>query len=137
MKKCEQKGNTTRRFRAIAETPLWSKGKSLERVSGSFEKPDDALWVNTVIKLIGISSNPIIDSSISVKVDALFWSFCKYDIILSAHIFMHLFRETSVLSNYLQTSGLDILIANRLILQDFRWHRKIVTQFWSSENRSR
>lgn len=56
------------------KTPRYwcSKGKSSERLSGSFGKSYDALWVNVIIKLISICSNTTIHSSISVKTDALF-----------------------------------------------------------------
>ena len=55
---------------------------------------------------LAISSDTIIDLNANVKADALFLSLSKYDTILTAH------RETSVLSNYLQTSELYHLNVN-------------------------
>ena len=45
MQKQEQKGNRTKRLQAIGETRWWLERKSLERLFGSFGKPDNALWI--------------------------------------------------------------------------------------------
>ena len=41
----------------------------------------------------------------------------KYETIMMAHIFLRSFAVTTKLSKYLQTSGLDLLTARRLIEQ--------------------
>ena len=82
-----------------------------------------------IMSLFAISSDATIDSNTSVMVDSLLSSLCKSDTILTAHIFMPLFRETSNLSNYLQTSGLDFLTVNRLISQVFSNIEKLSRDF--------
>ena len=40
----------------------------------------------------------------------------KYETILTAQIFLRIFEYTTPLSKYLQTSGMDILSANRMVV---------------------
>ena len=82
-----------------------------------------------IMSLFAISSDATIDSNTSVMVDSQLSSLCKSDTISTAHIFMPLFRETSNLSNYLQTSGLDFLTVNRLISQVFSNIKKLSRDF--------
>ena len=136
MKQWEHKENTTR-LQVVGETCWLSNRKPLERIFVSFKKPCGALWVKFAMFFLAISSNTIIDLNTNVKADALFLSLSKYDTILTAH------RETSVFSNYLQTSELYHLNVNCLILlvpsnikksQDFKAVKIAADNFVTSIN---
>ena len=67
--------------------------------------------------LLAIVNDKTMESSIRVVTKSYMENLCKYENILTSHIFMRLFRETKIIWIYLQTSGLDLLTAKRLISQ--------------------
>jgi hypothetical protein len=67
------------------------------------------MYPNLIIALSKISSKKSFAPDIRIKASNLLKALLKYETILIAHIFMKIFSITSLLSRYLQTSGLDIL----------------------------
>ena len=53
---------------------------------------------------------------VRAKAKGYFEAFLKHETILTAQIFLRIFEITSPLSNYLQTSGMDLIIAHRLVM---------------------
>ena len=53
---------------------------------------------------------------VRAKAKGYFESFLKHETILTAQIFLRIFEITSPLSNYLQTSGIDLITAHRLVM---------------------
>ena len=117
MKKWERGSTSTKRLQAIGQTRWWAKGKALERVFGSFQQSDECLYVQVLMTLLAIRNDETMESSVRAMASAYLDNLSKYEIILTGHIFMRLFKVTTTLSKYLQTSGLDSLTANRLITQ--------------------
>ena len=87
MKKWEKEAKTTKRLQAIGETRWWAKDKALNRVFGSFGKPDEALWVKVIMALTAIRDDETTESSTKVLTNLYMESLCKYENILIAHIF--------------------------------------------------
>ena len=54
--------------------------------------------------------------SARVKAKGYMDGLLKYETILEAQIFLRIFEHKSPLSKYLQTSGMDHLIAHRLVV---------------------
>ena len=57
----------------------------------------------------------------------------KYKTILTAHIFLRIFGQTSALSKYLQTSGMNLVTAHRLVTGTQENLRKYARDFESVE----
>ena len=72
MKKWEaemtKESKSKKRLQAIGETRWWSKDKSLDRVFGSFGKPDhdSCLYVKVLITLVSIAHDERSDGDIKV-----------------------------------------------------------------------
>lgn len=54
-------------------------------------------------------------SAVRAKAKGHMETLLKYEVVLTLQIFLRIFRYTSSLSKYLQTHGLDILSAQRLV----------------------
>ena len=107
----------TKRLQAIGETRWWSKDKALNRVFGSFGKPpnkDDCLYIRVLLTLAAIGHDERTDGQNKAKAKGQIDNLLKYETILTAYIFLRVFRVTTRLSKFLQTSGIDLLTAKRL-----------------------
>ena len=51
-----------------------------------------------------------------IKTESFIEALLKYETILTAQIFLRIFEYTTPLSKYLLTSGMDILSANRMVV---------------------
>ncbi|KAJ4928749.1 hypothetical protein JOQ06_004375 [Pogonophryne albipinna] len=96
-------------------TRWWAKHEALKKVFGSFGKPEDGLYVDVLLTLSAIQKQATVKPCIRVMARGYAESFLKYETILTAQIFLRIFEHTSPLSKYLQTAGLDILSAHRMV----------------------
>jgi len=53
--------------------------------------------------------------TVLAKADGYAEALLKYQTILTVQTFLRIFRQTTPLSKYLQTSGMDLLTAHRLV----------------------
>lgn len=100
-----------RRLDVIGETRWWAKDEALRKVFGSFAKPDRALYTDVVITMERIEKDVTIKPAIRSKAQGYKDALLKYETILTAEVFLRIFEQTSPLSKYLQTSGMDIVTA--------------------------
>ena len=110
----ESKDPRRRRLTSIGETRWWSKGAALTKVFGSFGKPDGALYFDVLHTLSAIQDGETINATARVNAQG-YGQLLKYETILTAQIFLRIFQVTSPVSKYLQTSGMDILTAHRMV----------------------
>ncbi|CAL9702757.1 unnamed protein product [Knipowitschia caucasica] len=104
-----------RRLAPIGETRWLVKDQALRKVFGTFGKPDDALFTDLVITLSKIEKDETMKSIARVKARGYLEGLLRYETVLTAQVFLRVFQETTPLSKYLQTSGMDILTAQRLV----------------------
>ena len=69
------------------------------------------------------------ESHVRVMVQSYLEKLTKYEIILTAQIFMRLFGETTKLLKYLQTSGVNLLTAQRIVSQTHLSIEKVSRDF--------
>uniref|UniRef100_A0A8C6KUE3 DUF4371 domain-containing protein n=1 Tax=Nothobranchius furzeri TaxID=105023 RepID=A0A8C6KUE3_NOTFU len=114
----EETGQNKRRriLAPIGETRWWAKHEALKKVFGSFGKPENGLYVDVLLTLSAIQKRTTVKPSIRVMARGYAESLLKYETILTAQIFLRIFEHTSPLSKYLQTAGLDILSAHRMVV---------------------
>ena len=100
----------------IGETRWWSKDAALKIFFGSFNKPGSALYCEVILTLNAIRNLENINYPAGIKAEGFIETLLKYETILTAQIFLRIFEYTTPLSKYLQTSGMDILSANRMVV---------------------
>ncbi|KAJ8346852.1 hypothetical protein SKAU_G00282530 [Synaphobranchus kaupii] len=112
----ESKDPRHRRLAPIGETRWWAKDSALKKVFGVFGKPDAGLYVDVILTLSAIQDQKNINATARVKAQGYIEGLLKYETILTAQIFLRIFDVTSPVSKYLQTSGMDILSAHRMVV---------------------
>lgn len=95
----------------IGDTRWWAKDVCLRKVFGSFDDPKSGCFKKLVQTLAKIGSTIEIDADARFKAINLSQSLCKFKTILTAQIFLRLFKHTTPLSKYLQTKEMSILHA--------------------------
>jgi len=79
--------------------------------------PKEALFVNIIQTLNEIYKTPNFASNGIFKAKAYIDSLLKFEtIVLPKSIFLHIFPSTTPLSLYLQTKGLDIFQAYKMVI---------------------
>lgn len=104
-----------KRLTVIGQTRWWAKDVALTKIFGAFGVPDNCAYVSVVLTLTAISDNTHMASTVRTKAKDYVESLLKYETILTAHIFLRIFEQTSALSKYLQTSGMNLVTAHRLV----------------------
>jgi len=102
-------GGVLRRIRV--ETRWWAKDAALTKVFGKFGDPEGWLYIDLVITLKALSEKEADCACEGDYAEALL----KYQTTLTAQTFLRIFQQTTPLSNYLQTSGMDLLTAHRFV----------------------
>ncbi|XP_069468511.1 zinc finger MYM-type protein 1-like isoform X2 [Ambystoma mexicanum] len=100
----------------IGETSWWEKDTALRNIFGSFNNPDKAMFIDLIIALNNIGSNTDKFNS-NVRYQALHCVeyLCKFQTVLTAQLYLQIFNSTTQLSNYLQTTGMDVLQAQLMV----------------------
>lgn len=115
LEKCHSKQNSLKRLIKANSTRWWSKNNALNRIFGQYGTSDTALFVDLVHSLYLISSSEKFNKNTRSDALTLLNSLTKFEIIITANIYLKIFQTTTPLSNYLQTSGLDFMQAHRLV----------------------
>ena len=126
--------NVAKRLQSVGETRWWAKDKALTTVFGSFDNPDSSLFIKVLLSLYSIIHDDTFAADQKSKASCFFDQLQKYETIMTAHIFLRLFSTTTRLSKYLQTSGLDLLTAKRMINQASADLKKIQREFDSVQS---
>jgi hypothetical protein len=70
-KESRKESKTTKRLQLIGETRWWAKDKALERVYGTFKKPDECMYVEVQLTLLAIWNDDSMDAK--TKVNLVKW----------------------------------------------------------------
>lgn len=100
----------------LGETRWWSKHEALRKVFGHFGKPQNALFTDAVLALAAIEEKDNEKATARTKAFGFKEGLLKYETILTAQIFLRVFEQTTPLSKYLQTEGMNILSAHRMVI---------------------
>lgn len=107
-----------RRLNLIGETRWWSKSNAVNKVFGTLDKKESSMYVMYVIviaTLHAIENGDQFAPDTRVKAKSYKEALLKYETVLTAFIFLYIYKETTPLSKYLQTSGFDILKAYKMV----------------------
>ncbi|CAM4569084.1 unnamed protein product [Leuciscus chuanchicus] len=99
-----------RRLSPIGETRWWAKDQALSKIFGCFGNPDNVLYVDLIITLKRIVEDMSIKAHVRARAKGYMESQLKHE------IFLRIFEITSPPSRYLQTSGMDLITAHRLVM---------------------
>ncbi|KAE9528830.1 hypothetical protein AGLY_012405 [Aphis glycines] len=100
-----------RKLQKIDETRWWSREKALKWVFSG----DDCLFTTVLSDLDFVSNSSTFDPKTSSKAASLRDKLCDFNIILTAHLFLEIFKIVEPTSKYLQTSNLDMLSAWEMV----------------------
>lgn len=120
-----------RRLSPIGETRWWSKHDVIRKVFGHFGKPQNALFSDAVLTLEAIEKKENEKATVRAKARGFKEGLLKYETVLTAQIFLRIFEQTTPLSKYLQTKGMDILSAHRMVLATQESLKSIARDFKS------
>ena len=109
--------NKLKRLTKIGKTRWWAKASAVTKIFGNFNAEDtcNILYIDLVVILFELSQSEDFNAPTRDEARTLLERFLKYDTILTAVVFSRIFEITSPLSKYLQTNGLNILQAWRLV----------------------
>lgn len=111
---------TNRRLVNANDTRWWSKDTAVRSIFGRFGSPggnqnDEALYGILVTTLKHISSSHSIKNDIKCNALSLMKHLLSYKTVITAQVYLRIFERTTPLSKYLQTNGMDILQAQRMV----------------------
>ncbi|XP_069368917.1 zinc finger MYM-type protein 1-like [Paralichthys olivaceus] len=112
----ESHSSRHKRIAPIGETRWWAKHDALEKVFGSFGKPQDCLYIDVLCTLSAIQDQTTVKSNVRSKARGYKDGLLRHETILTAQLFLRIFEKTTPLSKYLQTGGMDILSAHRMVM---------------------
>lgn len=105
-----------KRLFIIGETRWWAKDVALKRIFGSFGKPDQCVYIDVLRTLDRCQGQESLKTTARVKAKGYLEGLRRYETVLTAQLFLRIFEVTTPLSKYLQTHGVDILSAHRMVL---------------------
>lgn len=117
-KTLKERGRGTRRLGSIGETRWLSKSAALTKIFGPYSAPNSAksaLFVELILALAAIAEAPTFPDLARSEAKLLMDNFVKFETILTAFVFLRIYKVTTPLSLYLQTKGLDMLQAWKMV----------------------
>lgn len=102
-------------MKLIGETRWSGKSNAATAIFGKFAEPSSTVFVNLIICLSCISEAENFDSKTRHEAKILLMPFLKFDTILTAFIYLRVFEKVGPLSTYLQTRGLNVLVAFKMV----------------------
>lgn len=103
-----------RKLQLIGETRWWAKEEALNKIFGSI-KSTDCLYIELLISLYEIETSEHFSIEIRSKAKNFKESMLKYSTLLTAFMYLRIYKITSPLSKYLQTSGIDLHKSQQLV----------------------
>lgn len=142
------RNKSRRRLAPTGETCWWAKLEAQKKVFGSFGKLEDGLFVDVLLTLSAIQKQATVKPCIRVMARGYAESVAQVwdDLNGSNLIYLFIFEHTFPLSKYLQTAGLDIVCAHRMVAstqdmlkslgRDFECVKKAADTFvnWTNRN---
>ncbi|KAL6466244.1 hypothetical protein MHYP_G00263770 [Metynnis hypsauchen] len=134
----ESHSNRHRRIAPIGDTRWWAKHDALKKMFGSFGKPQECLYVDVLCTLSAIQEQKTVKGNVRTKARGYKDGLLRHETILTAQLFMRIFEQTTPLSKYLQTGGMDILSTHEALKQmarDFKAVKDAAENFvkWANE----
>lgn len=108
-------GDKIKRLQQIGATRWWAKDKALKRIYGHFDDSTKSLFVQLLFSLNSIAQSTSFNSTTRFQAESLVSNFLKFENILLAQLYLRIFQETTPLSEYLQTNGMDFVKAYTLV----------------------
>ncbi|RXN16717.1 zinc finger MYM-type 1-like protein [Labeo rohita] len=118
-----------RRIAPIGETRWWAKHDALNKIFGSFGKPQDSLYTDVLSTLTAIQELKTVKGNVRTKARGYKEGLLRYETILTAQLLLRISEHTSPLSKYLQTEGMDILSAHRMVMSTQDALKKMARDF--------
>ena len=106
-------GRRARRLVSIGETRWLSQSAALVKIFGSYSTTNSTksgLFAEFILALDAVAdAEPTFQESARSDAKVLMDHFMKFETILTAFVFLQIYKVTTPLSLYLQTKGLDML----------------------------
>lgn len=96
-----------RKLQLIEETSWWTKKEALSKIVGSI-KSTNCLYIELSISLDGIETFEHLSIEIRSKAKDFKKSMLKYSTLLTAFMYLRIYKITSPLSKFLQTNVMDL-----------------------------
>lgn len=80
------------------------------------EALESPLYTDVVITIMRIEEDETMKPATRVKARGYLEALLRYETVLTTQVFLRIFEHISPLSKYLQTSGMDILTVQRLVM---------------------
>ncbi|KAL6485944.1 hypothetical protein MHYP_G00053360 [Metynnis hypsauchen] len=125
----ESHSNRHRRIAPIGDTRWWAKHDALKKMFGSFGKPQECLYVDVLCTLSAIQEQKTVKGNVRTKARGYKDGLLRHETILTAQLFMRIFEQTTPLSKYLQTGGMDILSAHRMVISTHEALKQMARDF--------
>ena len=106
------------KLNTIGKARWWAKAGAIQKIFGEFgdaEAANKSLYVDVLMRFFEIASNLHLNVTARDEARTLMDKMRKFETILTATTFNRIFTITTPLSEYLQTSHLDILQAWRMV----------------------
>jgi hypothetical protein len=104
-----------KRLKLIGETRWSGKSNAARAIFGSFSEPSANTFVDVVICFTIISSSDRFDPKARREASVLLSALLGFETILTAFTYLCIFEVSAPLSSYLQTSGLNLFSACKLV----------------------
>ncbi|XP_047129351.1 uncharacterized protein LOC124809338 [Hydra vulgaris] len=104
-----------KRLKLIGETRWSGKLNAATAIFGTFAEPSSTVFVNLILCLSYISKSKNFDTKTRHEAKTLLMPFLKFDTILTAFTYLRVFEKVGPLSIYLQTRGLNVLVAFKMV----------------------
>ena len=99
----------------FCQTRWSSRARALRKLFGSFNDDTKELFSDLLMVLQHVNETPNFKGSIRYEAKCLRENLSKFETVLVAFIYIRIFDITTSVSDYLQTPGLDVLQAWRII----------------------
>lgn len=104
-----------KRLEKIGETRWSSKARALRKIFGSFTNQSSAIFGDLLLILQTVCNSPDFSNNVRYEAQALLQNLCKHSVILTAFTFIRIFDITTPVSDYLQSTGMDLTQAWRMV----------------------
>ena len=104
-----------KRLKLIGETRWSGKPNAAIAIFGTFAEPSSTMFVNLILCLSCKSESENFDTKTRHEAKTLLMPFLKFDTILTAFTYLRVFEKVGPLSIYLQTRGLNVLVAFKMV----------------------
>ena len=102
-------------FESSGYVPGSSQARALRKLIGSFNDNTKELSSDLLIVLQHVNETPNFKDNIQYEAKCLRENLSKFETVLVAFVYIRIFEITTPVSDYMQTPGLDVLQAWRMI----------------------